>query len=326
MRCLALAQAARAREVDVAFATAECPPALAERFGQEAFEIVRMSASVGTNEDAEKTVALARRMGVDWIVVDGYQFSSAYQRALKAAGQRLLVLDDYGHADHYTADIVLNQNLGAEEDLYRSRAAYTRLLLGLRYVLLRREFRQNEREERTHPALARRLLVTIGGSDPAGLTARVLQAVNRVEARELEALVVLGPANAQREELFAAIGRVPERIRVLDNPADLAPHMRWADMALTAGGSTLWELLHLGVPSLVVVVAENQKRATALVHSQDACRVIGESASITPEQIASHLRALAHNAEERELLGTTGTNLIDGRGAERVLDALFSEV
>ncbi len=83
---------------------------------------------------------LAAAHRASWIVVDGYQFDIAYQRALKAAGLKVLVVDDGGRCGTYCADLVLDQNLDASEVAYSNREAYTRLLLGTRYVMLRREF------------------------------------------------------------------------------------------------------------------------------------------------------------------------------------------
>ena len=99
-------------------------------------------------------------------MLDGYHFRGDYQRAVKQAGQSLLALDDFGHAEHYWADIVLNQDLNAEESLYRNRESYTRLLLGPNYVCLRREFRCCPRPQRQFTGPARKLLVTLGGGIP----------------------------------------------------------------------------------------------------------------------------------------------------------------
>ena len=99
-----------------------------------------------------------------WIIVDGYHFNAAYQQALRAAGLRLLVLDHFGHCTHYSANIVLNPNSNASESYYASRERTTRLLLGLPFVLLRREFTRWIDESRTTAAVANRLLVSMGGA------------------------------------------------------------------------------------------------------------------------------------------------------------------
>ncbi len=139
MRGLALGQAWQKTGL-VLFAVSQCTPALEERLRGEGFEVRRSAVEPGSQADAQVTAALALQLGAAWVVVDGYQFGADYQRVIKSAGLRLLFLDDYGHADHYHANLVLNQNLGADAGLYARREPYTRLLLGVRYALLRREF------------------------------------------------------------------------------------------------------------------------------------------------------------------------------------------
>ena len=138
MRCLALAQAWQDAGDQAVFVSSSLPPALDSRLRDEQIGVHPLSAAVGTAADARATADRARALGARWIVVDGYQFGADYQRALKDASFRLLVIDDYGHAGHYCAELVLNQNLDAPESLYRSRGPSTQLLLGCRYALLRR--------------------------------------------------------------------------------------------------------------------------------------------------------------------------------------------
>jgi spore coat polysaccharide biosynthesis predicted glycosyltransferase SpsG len=111
-------------------------------------------------------------------VVDGYHFTGEYQKAVKQEGLSLLVVDDFGHAEHYWADVVLNQDMNAEECLYRSREPYTRLLLGPEYVCLRREFRRLPRVPRQSNGAACKLLVTLGGSDPGNVSELVIQSLD----------------------------------------------------------------------------------------------------------------------------------------------------
>src|SRR5262249_53524847 len=142
MRCLALAQAWQEAGGDATLASAHPLGGLESRLHSDGIgnRYLAASTSPGSLQNAEQKIALASLYGEEWIVLDGYVFSSSYQRALKSAGLRLLVLDDFGHAEHYCADLVLNQNLHAHERLYARREADTRLLLGTRFALLRREF------------------------------------------------------------------------------------------------------------------------------------------------------------------------------------------
>ena len=98
------------------------------------------------------------------MVVDGYQFDAAYHKTLRDAGRKLLALDDNGDAGYYWADLVLNQNIHAQADWYAHRAPDTRLLLGTRYALLRREFLRWRGWQRDTPETAAKVMVTLAAA------------------------------------------------------------------------------------------------------------------------------------------------------------------
>lgn len=255
IRCRALAQAWQDSDGVASCASAELTPAIAESFRGDGIVVTRINAAIGSEEDAEATLLEAHRGGCQWVALDGYRFTSSYQKRIKDAGLKLLFLDDNAHAAPYSADLVLNQNPYANEAMYAERSRATSLLLGLRYALLRREFR----EVRPAPTLStgsRRLLVTMGGSDPANLTQLVLDTVREVP--DLEVRVVIGPANPNLDAIRAAAQRSACPVSVLADPVDMPSLMAWADAAVAGAGSTCWELLRLRVPAVVFVVAENQ--------------------------------------------------------------------
>ena len=186
MRCLALAQAWQDEGGECIFAMAETTAASEERIRAEKFAVTNVVACPGTPQDAAQGVDLALAHHAPWIVVDGYQFDVEYQRKLKAAGLKLLVVDDTGHAGAYVADLVLDQNAHATKDLYQLREPYTVLLLGPRYALLRREFKTWRAWKREIAPIARKVLVTVGGTDPGNLTIRVIRALRMLADDKLQ--------------------------------------------------------------------------------------------------------------------------------------------
>src|SRR5580704_4132175 len=140
MRCLGLAQAWQDAGGDVVFAMAGPTPAIEARLRAEHIEIVSLEVTAGSGQDAARVGELAHSRRPEWIVVDGYQFDDKYQCSVKQARTKLLFVDDNGHCSHYAADLVLNQNVHADEKSYRHREGSTRVLLGTRYAMLRREF------------------------------------------------------------------------------------------------------------------------------------------------------------------------------------------
>ena len=322
MRCLALAQAWQDRSGRVVYAMATRVPGIEARLRAENIEVVTLPVRPGSAEDAAATAEAAKVHGAEWIVLDGYHFDGNYQRAIKEAGLRLMVLDDYGHAEHYWADLVLNQDTNAEEDLYCNREPATRLLLGLQYVLLRREFRQSRPPHHAIPQVARKLLVTLGGSDPPNATLKVIRALGEIGPDDLETVVLVGPANPHWADLEAAAHQRQDRLRLVRNARNVPEFMAWCDMAVTAGGSTVWELAFFAVPSIVLILAENQKHSTRLLHQQGACLVLGDSNEVSSSVLAAAISEVSRDFPGRSALSERIGALVDGRGVDRVCEML----
>lgn len=174
MRCLALAQGWRQAGGDVVFALAEATAAIEQRLAEENCRIARVSGAPGGRDDLEDTKALIAAESPPWTVLDGYRFDAHYQSELRSLSP-LLVVDDNGLVEHYSADVVANQNVHAIEAMYTRRAQHTRLLLGPQYAMLRNEFAPYREWTREIPTTGTRVLVTMGGSDPSDFTPRILR-------------------------------------------------------------------------------------------------------------------------------------------------------
>lgn len=326
MRCLALAQAWQEAGGQPIFAMSTEAQALKSRLQSEGMEIINLSVQMGSAEDAKKTATLAQHLGANWVVVDGYHFGAEYQQIIKNFGLNLLFFDDYGHASHYYADIVLNQNISASESLYANREPYIQLLLGTRYALLRREFWQWRGWKREMSADARKILVTLGGSDPDNVTLKVIQALQAVEIDGLEAVVVVGGSNPHYEQLQSAAEKSRFPIRLERNATNMPELMAWADVAITAGGSTTWELAFMGLPSIILVVADNQK---AIAEKLDALGVavnLGWHEDVAVAHIVRAIIQILLSSETRTEMSIREQELIDGEGTARVLMHLKGEV
>lgn len=323
MRCLALAQGWCESGGKVCFALAMESRALQARVAVEAIDIVDIERVPGSMEDARQTIDLARTLGAKWVVVDGYHFNAAYQKAIKDAGLCLVFVDDYGHADHYYADVVLNQNIYAVEALYVNREPYTRLLLGTRYALLRREFWPWRGWQHGVAVVARKILVTLGGSDPDNVTQHVIQALQQLDFADLEIKIVVGPANKHLETLSEAVMYSDHAVELLTATRNMPLLMSWADIAVSAGGSTCWELAFMGIPTLTVILADNQKPIVEGLHEAGAALNLGWHTQLSTETLTETVGALLMNTDLRCNLSLRANTLVDGRGTERVTEALY---
>jgi UDP-2,4-diacetamido-2,4,6-trideoxy-beta-L-altropyranose hydrolase len=324
MRCLALAQAWQDEGGYATFAMAEFTQAIRDRIHIEGFDIAEIKAASGTEDDAKQTIKLARIRDARWLMVDGYAFGGEYQDFIKLQNLELLFVDDNGHANHYSADLVLNQNLHASSELYKRRAAHTQLLLGTSFAMLRREFDSWRGWRRSVAQLGRRVLIMMGGSDPHSATERVVRAVVQLPIDHLEIAVVIGGSNPNRSSLRASLAQYAPRVRVCDDPLNLPELMAWADLAISASGSTCWEMCFLGLPAVVIPVAENQRAAAKLLHACGAGKQ--HSFPIEAETLAEDIFELLSNYEKRRHMSRAAKRLVDGYGSSRVLESLKASV
>jgi UDP-2,4-diacetamido-2,4,6-trideoxy-beta-L-altropyranose hydrolase len=319
MRCLALSQAWQDAGGKVVFLMATKAPALEARLQSEGMKIVHLSVQPGSIDDAIQTSCYAHQVEADWIVVDGYHFGTNYQRIIKNQKCRLLLIDDLGNFEYYYADLILNQNIYAHEELYGNREPYTQLLLGTRYALLRREFLKWRGWRREIPEVARRVLVTMGGSDPDNVTLKVIQALQQVDVDGLEAIVVVGGSNPNHEELQAAVQDSRFPIRLESNVTDMPELMAWADVAVSAGGSTCWELAFMGVPALVTILASNQYPIAESLNAIGCAVNLGWYEDVSPTETAQALTQLLRAPGTRAEMSKHGRQLVDGDGVDRAL-------
>jgi UDP-2,4-diacetamido-2,4,6-trideoxy-beta-L-altropyranose hydrolase len=315
---MALAQAWHNVGGQAVFAIANQTTPIEDRLVSEGMNVVHLSVEPGSAEDARKTANLSQHLEASWVVVDGYHFGAEYQRTIKNCGLRLLFIDDYGHAQHYWADIVLNQNIYASEGLYPNRSPDTKLLLGTRYALLRREFRQWQGWTRKIPEVAKKVLVTLGGSDPDNVTLKVIQGLQRVDVPGLEAVVVVGGSNPHYEKLQAAVEASPFPISLERNVTNMPELMAWADVAISAGGSTTWELAFMGLPSLVLVLADNQRASAEKLGEMGVIVNLGWHEDISVAEIVEAVLQLSVLSGTLTDMVRRGNELVDGEGAARI--------
>jgi UDP-2,4-diacetamido-2,4,6-trideoxy-beta-L-altropyranose hydrolase len=349
MRTLALAQSWQAHGGEAAFLCHLQGKALRQRLESAGITVIPLREQHPDPFDLESTLSTLLELkstgsgiqGVPWLVVDGYHIDSSYQFSIRDAGFPLLVIDDTAHSRHYHADILLNQNVHSQQLAYQCDSD-TALLLGSEYVLLRPEFRCWRRWRREIPPLAKRILVTIGGSDPGNITLKVIHALRRlvevgtsylpaldgpVGCRpELDCRIVVGPSNPRLAELTEAVETtVPAaRFQVLDAVEDMAELMAWADICVSASGSTCWELAFMGVPCILLVAAENQASIAQSLDQMGVARSLGWAQNVSTSDLADSLSDCISSDAVRKKMSSSGRSLVDGMGADRVIGAMAS--
>lgn len=325
MRCLALSKAWQFSGGDVTFAFAEMLPALRLRLQGEGIDVMEIEGEPGSDEDMKQTGDFANRVHPEWMVVDGYRFPPTYYQRFRQTGLPCLAIDDDGRFHQYCADVVLNQNASANEAMYRCRQPYTKLLLGSSFVLLRPEFTR-VRPEHEIPSVARKLLVTMGGSDPENVTMKVVQALIEIAGGEVEIRVVLGAGYRHLAELRALVSSLSASIFLEENPPDMVPLMAWADLAISAAGGTCWELAYMGVPAVVIAISGDQQGIAQTMEARGAAHSLGCHRDVAASQILAIVRDLMNNSQRRSDMSSAGRRLVDGLGPKRVVEFLQNPV
>ncbi|MEA2552218.1 MAG: UDP-2,4-diacetamido-2,4,6-trideoxy-beta-L-altropyranose hydrolase [Fimbriimonadaceae bacterium] len=315
MRCLALAQALQHGGDEVTFAAAELPDALQDRL--QGFEIKRLNGPRASLDDAAETAALAEAK--DWVVLDGYAFNHAYQQALRKENQKLAIIDDGANLDGYSADGLINPNLYATEAMYEEKSI-SRLLVGHKYAMLRREFW--ERTDRPAKPRSRNVLITMGGSDPDNVTGKIIRSVKGSTLENIHIRAITGASNPYWETLQAQAARAGHSVELLRNVEDMKEQLEWADIAISAAGNTALELACVGVPSLFVVLVDNQEPVARAIRKFGFGRVLGWHEDVNEEAIRAGLRDLLSSSQERDRMSAWGRESVDGQGALRVAAAL----
>jgi len=330
MRCIALAQAWQDQGGKVTFISHCESDALRQRIIDEGFDFIAIDKSHPNPSDLGHTLEILKQLKTQnsklktWVILDGYHFTPEYQKSIRDKGYRLMVIDDMNHLPQYHADILLNQNIHAPELTYHCDEDTT-MLMGTQYVLLRREFLKYRNFTRQIPVQARNILVTLGGADPDNVTIKVIEALMLLEEPDISVKILVGPANPHQKTLRKAIGIAHFKTELLIKPPNMPELMAWADLAISAGGSTCWELAFMGVPSLTVVIAENQRDVAKGLERAEIFKTVGLYKAMNDDILVTRLSALVRDKKQREKKSRLGRQLIDGKGAKNIVHALSEQ-
>ena len=304
-RCLTLAGALRERGASVGFVCREHPDHLADFIESQGFDVSRLPAASAPLEPAGGDPAHAAWLGVplhedaaqthgaiaasgprpDWLVIDHYAIDHRWERALRATARHLMVIDDLADRQH-DCDVLLDQNYFADpvaryEGLVPS---YCQRFFGPEYVLLREEFRAASPTRTTGEP---RLLLTFGG-DPAGQTEKAMDAVAACD-RSMAMDVVVSGGNHRADAIASKCRELPGA-RFISQSDRMAELMAGASLCLGAGGITTFERLYMGLPSIVVATADNQREPLAALGKLGCLEYLGDAAQVGTEDWVAALR------------------------------------
>ena len=337
MRCLTLADALAERGSEILFVAVAMPESLQARIEAAGHRLARIAESAGMRRegadweasaldpaaqaaDAAATHSAAGERA-DWLIVDHYLLDAGWEEAMRAVARRILVIDDLANRRH-DCDLLLDQTLGRTANDYRALVpGQARVLAGAHYALLRPEFSRERpsalrrRQESRPPS---RLLISLGAMDLGGVTVTALEAC-LAAAPESHIDVVLAqsaPSAASVQKLAAG----NPRVGVHHDIADMARLMRDADLAIGAGGTSSWERCCLGLPTVLLMLAANQRPSAEALASAGAAIAI-ESI----DRLAPALAEFLVDPARLQAMSAAAFAIADGSGTERVVDAMLDQ-
>lgn len=337
MRCLTLAETLSKKGALVRFISRELPTHLQLMVRKKECELIVLKSDqtnllpgklhhshwLGTTQDKDASETVYALSGCiwDWLVVDHYAIDQHWETLVAPSVKRLMVIDDLADRQH-CCDLLLDQNLVTDLDIrYAGKVSESCcLLLGPKYALLQRDYVDVPGDAATLRESIRRILVFFGGADQRNLTGRSISAFLALDRSDIEVDVVISAGSPHANAIHQQV-QGHGNIHLHSNLPSLAPLMRLADLAIGAGGATSWERLRMGLPALVVTLADNQRPIAAELHRRQLIRWLGDQDDVDELDFLRALRELiAYGALQNKF--SDGRQVVDGKGVDRVWGAM----
>jgi len=277
---------------------------------------------VSQEQDALEFKSKVSCIQPDWVVVDHYAISSCWHELIKPITTKVMVIDDLANRN-LLCDMLLDQNFGASSSDYETRlvSRNTTCLLGSEFALLRKEFRiwrEFSKHRRLEGQEIKRVLITLGGADLENTTLQVLTALEHAKtSSDLVFDVILGPAYPYERKIRQFTKNSYLNINVYVQPENVAQIMTFSDICIGAGGSTILERCCLGLPALLLIIAENQINIAERISENNISQV-------------SDIRKIAYDLDDLVLFGRerlsdyvlNSIRVCDGKGADKVISRM----
>lgn len=331
MRCLALAHGLRKAHARVTFACRQAPGDLCDFIAAKGYPVHRLSVGedrgldMDWEADAKRTIAVVRSdVPFDWLIVDHYALDRRWESTMRPQTKAVMVVDDLANRIH-DCDILLDQNYYRGLDTrYDDLTPKTcKKLLGPQFALLRPEFSAARPREPRDTPVVRRILVFLSSADPSNVTSRALEALDAVASSGVEVDIIVGAASPHVAALTAYCSRRPGR-RLHVQTSRMAELLAAADVAIGGGGATSWERACLGVPSLVIGLADNQLAIAQALARDGVHLYLGRVEDMEDSGLRAALAVLLENRCLRTALARAAFATTDGGGVGRVIRHLLA--
>lgn len=348
MRCLTLASLLTDKGVECHFICRELAGNLIQYIKDIGFDVHTLSLSsdpvdlsmtgntelehaawlgVTWQDDVHQSIDVIQKLTPDWVIVDHYALDDRWESCIRNSCSKIGVIDDL-HDRVHNCDLLIDQTLGLTADVYSGLVPEScTLLVGAEYAMLRAEFgklRKASLDRRDQSPSVKTILVNMGGVDKDNVTGRVLEGIELSSLPDnCEITVVLGSASPHVANVTAQALQSRRRTTILVNVSNMAELMSMADLAIGASGSTTWERCCLGLPSIMVVLAENQRYIAKQLSEKNIAEVVFNIEADFEQKIAEQISLFT--SEKLSFFSHMSRQVTEGSGGDMVASYIYSQ-
>lgn len=333
MRCLTLANELRSRGAKVQFVCRDLIGNMAKIIEASGIPVTLIPGSESGNlafdwsSDAKNTINAIGRENIDWCVVDHYEIDEKWQKEIAGYAKKIFVIDDIPDR-FFSCDILLDQTYGRKISDYKDHVpGDCNLLIGSVFALLRPEFRElrSAAKKKRHSNDVKNILITMGGTDVSNYTSIALEVLNKLNWQEKPSVdIVLNSAAPGIKEVEKQILDTAMEVNLHLDADNMAEMMLNADLAIGAGGSTSWERCCLGLPSIVVITAENQRDIVLNLEKAGAVLRAQEEKTEFKKELKKQIKEILEHREIPGNLSVRAFQICDGSGVNKCADKIYN--
>lgn len=315
MRSFVLAQALRKKNFTVQFITCK-DKLIRSRLQENKIDHIEGHSKAGTKKDLAETSEILKKYNKPVLIYDSYNISVDYEKKISSYTDKMIAFDDDAKREFYT-DVIINQNYRSEKYKYKLQKKETTLLCGSRYILLRDEFLMQRKKSINKRV--KNILLILGGSDFKDQSLRISKLLEDYVSLNNINLNIITNDHYKCLNKLRKLSKCNKYIILHHNVRNMADIMKKMDLAISAAGSTVWELLYMGVPSLLMILADNQYNICRSLIRDDLAINLGWYNKIVDKNLIDQVDKIVHNFNRRKQFFKNGQSLIDGKGEERII-------
>lgn len=309
-RCLALSSQLQREKMEVLFITKR-NDIVKEKVEQEGFKVAELKHNLNLEEDLKYTTEILKSNKIDVLIADSYEFDERYLTEVKKNIRTLVSINDLAEIA-FPSDVVINQNIYAKELNCPSLTGKTKFLLGPQYALLRKEFANLGKRKINEKV--QKALVTLGGNDCFNLTPKILNVLDTIE-EDFNITAVIGHFFDNISEIQSTVKKMSKKVELVYNSSQMVNLMLSSDIAVTGGGTTLYELAATGTPALAFCLADNQVRNVKGMDKTGTIIDMGWGNEWKEERLYKKVSELINSHLLRAKMSKPGQELVDGKGS-----------